>query len=178
MQLVPVGPSTCPPASFTTCTPVPRKRVVSDSTTYQLNSGKLSSKWVLPPMSVNSVLLNLPLRMRTRVGIWIRGGLSSGSRLPSASCTGLPRPCVSRYVLFHRCVCQVNEPYSMLRVWPPLTVTDRLDPSPGRSTNWSNRVNPQLPSGIPVNVRLPSGSHLTSWNVRPSVSPMVPQQVV
>ena len=84
------GPSTGPPASLTTCTPVPRKRVVSDSTVYQLNRGKVSSKRELPPMSLNKVFTNLPLRWRTRVGICRSPGLKTGSKVPSGSSTGLP----------------------------------------------------------------------------------------
>ena len=84
------GPSTGPPASLTTWTPVSRKRVVSDSTVYQLNSGKVSSKRELPPMSLNRVLTNLPLRWRIRVGTCSSPGLKTGSRLPSGSNTGLP----------------------------------------------------------------------------------------
>ena len=75
------GPSICPPASLATCTPVARKRVVSDSTTYQLNSGNVSSKFALPLASENNELLNLPLRNRTRLGTCPIGG-SPASRMP------------------------------------------------------------------------------------------------
>src|SRR4029077_11760998 len=80
-QPVPEGPSICPPKSYTTCTPVFLKRVLSDSATYQLNNGKVSLKLAWPLTSVNSVLLTLPLRKRIRFGTWSRPG-SPGSWIP------------------------------------------------------------------------------------------------
>src|SRR5438105_1138100 len=54
-ELPPPGvPSGGPPASYTTCTPVCLKRVVSASTTYQLNSGNTS---LHPAKPFRSVLL-------------------------------------------------------------------------------------------------------------------------
>src|SRR5215831_11434621 len=75
-------PSAGPPESYTTCVPVFLKRVLSVSTTYQLNSGNISLKPALPFRSVLLKLEKLPSRNRILVATSVSPG-SVSWRTPS-----------------------------------------------------------------------------------------------
>src|SRR4029077_9107026 len=90
----------------------------------------------------------------------------------------MPLPFRSMNVLVQICVCQVNTGESKFTVCPPATFTGLEDPSMIRSSHWSPTTSDQLPSGTPVNVKLPLASHLVKAKVSPSRSPRLAQHVV